>query len=136
MLALTHHIIVQEAARRVGITNFTNYALLGDDIVIANTLVAHSYHNIMVNELGMDISLHKSLVSENSFEFAKQLIRGEDNLSPLGPKNILLCLQSSGGIISLIVDMINKGVVYDESSINDLFKKVPTLSRKRTELVK
>lgn len=136
MLALTHHIIVQEAARRCGLHHFTDYALLGDDIVIANTLVAKLYHVIMTEELGMDISLHKSLVSKNSFEFAKQLIRGEDNLSPLGPKNILLCLKSSGGIISLIVDMMSKGVTYDESSVEDLFKKVPTLSSKRTELVK
>jgi len=47
MLALTHHIIVQVAANRVGKTRFSAYALLGDDIVIADEAVAISYHHLM-----------------------------------------------------------------------------------------
>jgi len=47
MLALTHHVIVQVAANRVGMIRFSGYALLGDDIVIANEAVARSYHALM-----------------------------------------------------------------------------------------
>lgn len=51
MLALTHHVIVQIASMRVGKPSFTNYALLGDDIVIADKAVAMSYHEIMTKIL-------------------------------------------------------------------------------------
>lgn len=48
MLALTHHLLVQLAAFRVGKTTwFEDYALLGDDIVIADRAVAESYHFLM-----------------------------------------------------------------------------------------
>lgn len=49
MLALTHHYIVLVAARRVGLFDFTHYAILGDDIVIANDLVAATYHSIVTD---------------------------------------------------------------------------------------
>jgi len=62
MLALTHHVIVQVAARRAGIGQwFSNYAILGDDIVIADPRVAPHYLNIMRDTLGVDINLSKSL---------------------------------------------------------------------------
>jgi len=47
MLALSHHIIVQVAAIRVGKHRFSAYALLGDDIVIADEAVAESYLALM-----------------------------------------------------------------------------------------
>lgn len=49
MLALTHHYIVAIAARRVGILDFNHYAVLGDDIVIANDLVAASYYSLVTD---------------------------------------------------------------------------------------
>nr|UJQ92591.1 MAG: putative RNA-dependent RNA polymerase [Mitoviridae sp.] len=63
MLGLTHHIIVQEAAARMGILSFKDYVILGDDIVIANRLVASEYVNIM-NRLGLEVSPYKSISSE------------------------------------------------------------------------
>lgn len=49
MLALTHHFIVQVAANRLGTfpDGFKDYAVLGDDIVIANKAVANVYHSLM-----------------------------------------------------------------------------------------
>lgn len=94
MLALTHHVIVQIAARRVGILSFSNYALLGDDIVIANTAVAKSYHMIMTQILGVEINLSKSLISNDSFEFAKRLVTMSGEVSAVGAKNLLVGLKS------------------------------------------
>jgi hypothetical protein len=137
MLALTHHVLVDVAAKRVGFNTFDDYAILGDDIVIANTAVAKSYHYIMTTILGVQISEHKSLISKDSFEFAKQLIRGSDNLSPIGPKNILLSIKSMNGVLSLFVDMINKGVLMTEQMVTDMFTKgVPTISTKRQQTTK
>jgi len=72
-MALTHHVIVRIAARRCGISKFTNYALLGDDIVIANSEVAESYKNLL-EILDMPISLEKTHVSKDTYEFAKRWI--------------------------------------------------------------
>jgi len=75
MLALSHHFIVQIAARRTGyVVWFKDYAILGDDIVIANRAVANVYLSIM-SDLGLEINRSKSLVSENGIcEFAKHLL--------------------------------------------------------------
>lgn len=94
MLALTHHVIVQIAASRVGIPSFSAYALLGDDIVIADEAVAKSYHMIMTEILGVEINLSKSLVSSDSFEFAKRLVTMDGEVSAVGAKNLLVGLKS------------------------------------------
>lgn len=99
MLAVTHHLIVQEAYRRSILLDYhklyhptinysffysrksvndpskrswyDNYELLGDDIVIFDSEVATHYLEIMA-ELGVAINLSKSVVSKNeTFEFAK-----------------------------------------------------------------
>ena len=84
MLALTHHVIVQVAARRAGIKGlFLYYALLGDDLVIADRAVAEAYL-VIANDLGIDINLDKSLISRESVsEFAKRLLWKGEDLSPL-----------------------------------------------------
>lgn len=91
MLALTHHSIVQWAALRAGVITcgrewFLDYALLGDDIVIANKLVATEYENLM-KLLGVEIGLHKSLISVRglALEFAKRffLHGGDASMAPV-----------------------------------------------------
>jgi hypothetical protein len=81
MLALTHHVLVAHAAKRVGfpIGQFKDYAILGDDIVIAHGAVARSYY-LLMTEIGVKIGLAKSLVSRNgTLEFAKRFfVRGQD----------------------------------------------------------
>jgi len=136
MLALTHHTLVQLAASRVGLTKFQDYALLGDDIVIANEPVAKAYYALMTDELGVDINLDKSLVSSNTFEFAKQIIRAGENLSPVGPRNLLLATKSPLGILSLVVDLLNKGVTLTEEEVNDMFTKVPGIRNKMIQALK
>lgn len=136
MLALTHHTLVQLAASRVGIERFRDYALLGDDIVIANEAVAKAYYALMTVELGVEINLDKSLVSSNTFEFAKQIIKGDQNLSPIGPRNLLLATKSPLGILSLVVDLLNKGVVLTEEEVTVMFTKVPGVRNKMTQALK
>jgi hypothetical protein len=71
MFSLTHHLVVAWAAYLVGIPKFTDYILLGDDIVIKNDRVANKYITIMTR-LGVDISMHKTHVSKDTYEFAKR----------------------------------------------------------------
>lgn len=72
IFALTHHLTVRVAAKRTGNpVTFSDYILLGDDIVIANEAVAIEYQKI-IQELGVSISAAKSHVSNDTFEFAKR----------------------------------------------------------------
>jgi len=78
-MALTHHVIVRVAALRAGLSpDFSLYALLGDDIVIADNRVAENYRLLCV-ELDMPLSEQKTHVSYDTYEFAKRWIhKGEE----------------------------------------------------------
>jgi hypothetical protein len=111
MLALTHHVIVQVAALRVGFSElFLNYALLGDDICIADEAVAMTYLEIM-NDLGVEINLSKSLVSSIScIEFAKRWKIGKTDVSPASPSLIVRLLNNFNYLPVLLLDLMNRGV--------------------------
>lgn len=93
--ALTHHMVVWLAAEQVYPNRrFEDYALLGDDIVIADVAVATEYRRIM-EEMGGVINLDKSLISHNGCcEFAKRFIMDNDGLrkdvSPISLACVLL----------------------------------------------
>lgn len=85
MLALTHHFIVALAAKRAGYQYglFWDYAVLGDDIVIANGKVAREYLRVL-REAGVNVGLAKSLVNRKGFvEFAKRYRTREQDCSPV-----------------------------------------------------
>jgi hypothetical protein len=71
LLAHFHHMVVRFSADRVGIRRFVDYRVLGDDIVIRNDKVAESYREVK-SAFGIGISKEKSIVSQNTFEFAKR----------------------------------------------------------------
>jgi len=79
VFALSHHVVVLIAAKRAGKpSSWSDYALLGDDIVIADTSVAEQY-KIILSDLGVSISDTKSHVSKDTYEFAKRWIHlGEE----------------------------------------------------------
>lgn len=81
IMALTHHFIVKWAGLRCGILNFSEYCILGDDIVICHDSVATAYRQLL-RELDMPISEAKTLVSRDTFEFAKRVIHKGDEVTP------------------------------------------------------
>lgn len=102
MLALTHHFIVQLAAFRAGHRAwFRLYVVLGDDVVIFDHDVALRYCAIMA-DLGVDIGFAKSLVSKDSFEFAKRYYRRGEDLSPLSFREIDVASVSLYGLLALL----------------------------------
>jgi len=80
VFALCHHILIKYVASQVGIPNFTSYVILGDDVVIANEKVAKGYKEAMTL-LGVTINLEKSLVSLDTFEFAKRLFTSSTEIT-------------------------------------------------------
>jgi hypothetical protein len=88
-MALVHHALVLFAAVSSGVTpgsqllTFIDYMVLGDDIVIANKVVAERYVYLM-NQLGVPLSLAKSHMSDiGMFNFANQTFVKERNVSPV-----------------------------------------------------
>lgn len=74
MFALCHHAIVRVAALRAGKpVTWSNYALLGDDIVLTDENVTREYRAIL-NEIGVEVSEPKTHVSPDTYEFAKRWI--------------------------------------------------------------
>lgn len=124
MLALTHHLIVKLAAVQVGEKNFTNYALLGDDIVINHDGVAERYLELM-KVLGVGINMSKSVVSSEIMEFAKRLVSPSFELSPIGAGNLLLVSRRSNMIGSLLAELYNKSIVTDSDTVVRLIESFP-----------
>lgn len=81
---------------------FTEYAVLGDDIVIANGLVAREYVSIM-SELGVGIGLHKSLISrKGGLEFAKRFFVAKKDCSPVAFKELFAARGNLSSMIAFI----------------------------------
>jgi len=92
-IAVLHHYIVRLAAyKSLGLTSFTDYIILGDDVVIFNSAVAREYKSIVLS-LGVGISIPKTISPQrrgySGVEFASKLILNGIDLSPL-PLGILL----------------------------------------------
>lgn len=80
--AVTHHFVVRYAAWKIGRSDFSDYLLLGDDIVIRDDDVAQSYRSVL-EMLGVEISFSKTLVSKDTFEFAKKVYHKGQDVSPI-----------------------------------------------------
>ncbi|KAL8496928.1 hypothetical protein ACS0TY_020567 [Phlomoides rotata] len=91
LFSLSHHVMVWMAACLARFDRkLKDYALLGDDIIIANERVSLKYAEI-VKALGVSISGEKSIISKiGSFEFAKQfwVKKGSMDLSPVSLRSI------------------------------------------------
>jgi len=74
VFTLTHHLLVHWCASLNNITDFNQYILLGDDIVIKNDKVAKTYIKVLT-KMGVEVSLNKTHVSKDTYEFAKRWIR-------------------------------------------------------------
>lgn len=75
----------------------------------------------MVEILGVEINMSKSLISNNgTAEFAKQLVSGDINYSPVGAKNIAQSLKSFANFPSLLRDYISKGGIVDNAGLQRL----------------
>lgn len=82
--------MVRHAGVLSGKSGFSDYLVLGDDVVIANETVAENYLKI-IKGIGIGISQSKSILPGivSGVEFASKYVLGKDNLSPL-PVGLML----------------------------------------------
>lgn len=107
MLALTHHFIVGSHTQPMVIRD---YAVLGDDIIVPESI--SDYYLMIMNGLGVSISLAKSIVSKDTVEFAKRVrvLEGED-LSIIGPGLIKSSVKYRWAASLVLADSIKKGLL-------------------------
>lgn len=110
MFTFTHHVCVKYCALSLGINNFCNYIILGDDIVINHDDVAKAYIDLMTY-LGVETSPAKTHVSKTTYEFAKRWINldmGEITGIPLN--GIVSNIKNYYIVLSIMFEYIfNKG---------------------------
>jgi hypothetical protein len=112
MFSLTHHLTVAWAAHLCGKDNFNNYILLGDDIVIRDNKVANKYITIMTR-LGVDISVAKTHVSKDTYEFAKRWIRGSLELTGVPLHGLVANITNPKIVFTILYDyVIRNGNLY------------------------
>lgn len=126
-LAITHHWVVQKAALDARVIKlgefFTDYVVLGDDIVIFNESVAKEYLVLMAT-LGCEINLSKSILAPTApvFEFAKRLSLKGSIISGVS----LNQLQSNwklGGRIATVLQMLSSGLLVSKSLLSALLSR-------------
>jgi len=107
VFALTHHFLVKYAAKNL---YFTDYFILGDDLVILNEKVADAYKGLL-KQIDVNISVRKSLVSLPGHpvfgEFAKRIFLGPDELTGL-PPDLLWRAKESIYMIPPLIDFLKR----------------------------
>jgi hypothetical protein len=124
MLALSHHVIVRCAALNCGLSNFKDYCILGDDVVIANDSVAKEYFNLM-KLLGVSINLSKSVQSSDFAEFAKVWMGPKVQITPIGPGLTLRLIRDKKYLTSYIMSAYKLNFI---STLHEVLSIVSSLS--------
>jgi hypothetical protein len=123
--AITHHILVRTAASltlKQGMQPF--YRIIGDDICIARDRAVASKYREMLDDLGVQISLDKSVVphqmkSKPAAELAKRLFVGGEEITPVPPDAIIQGWSDKRQLLITALDRGYKlaGQVYPVQSI-------------------
>jgi len=109
VMALCHHTIVQWAALKAGFkSTFTDYWILGDDLVILNDSVALHYREI-ISSIGMEIAEEKSLVSKDTFEFAKRLFHNGIEVSHWPVEALSKSSKKHYVLAAELIPLLNRG---------------------------
>jgi hypothetical protein len=119
--------VVNYAAFSCGITNFNDYIILGDDIVIKNNKVAEKYKAIMTR-LGVDISLPKTHVSKDTYEFAKRWIKDGKEITGIPLRGILNNFNNPKIVLLELMDYLKRYALCRYSALDLaclLYNKIP-----------
>jgi hypothetical protein len=122
---LAHHLVVYYCSQLCGLNNFNQYIILGDDIVIKNNAVAKKYIEV-INGLGVDISMHKTHVSNNTYEFAKRWIQDGVEITGIPIKGIIHNFNNHYIVFSILYDYfkIKNNQYYSKYSISKIVKNL------------
>jgi len=134
ILALTHHFLVYCAASRVGVQNYTNYVVCGDDIALGGMEVPASYL-ALCQELEIPISIPKSLVSSSGeskildgplVSFVSRLKANETDVTPWSLKEEISITDTAARVESVARRVRRGQILLDSSWLSSLVKSSVT----------
>jgi len=123
--ALWHHIIIEYCADKIGLTSFRDYAVLGDDVVIWNSSVAHQYQK-QLKFLGIPINSTKSVIGDSKrsqIEFAKRHAR--DGVEISGISYNLLNKNNLRNVDELITEVNKRSMMIDKENCGRILIQHP-----------
>jgi len=124
VMAMSHHLLVYWAFVSIypeKSEKFTDYAIIGDDVVIWDPKVALAYREIL-KLLGIEISEAKSYRDYGLAEFAKGYYRKGHNLKPISPDLLLWNNQEgTGKLVGLIEELKSKSFFLNELDLHSLY---------------
>lgn len=135
-MALAHHALVwvsyARVHKKINTKVFECYSLLGDDIVINDDRLASEYLGIL-NTLGIEVALEKSIIKQGVAEFAKAILWRGFNCKPL-PLTLFMNEEATevSDTISLITELADRDIVTSLSTI----LKVRNIPSYRNDLVR
>lgn len=137
--ALAHHFVVFVSCKRAGVPwSKSRYCLLGDDIVIGDPRIGEFYLE-EVRSLGLEVSLAKTHVSKEMFEFAKRIsFRGRE-VTPFNPSAISGNLQKYPLLVAALSGEERKGFLFSGKvprSVSELYRLVEAPSRFRKGILR
>lgn len=128
VFAQCHHILVRACGFMVYKDyEFSKYFILGDDLVIFDERVALLYKRVITQLLGVEISLSKSIISENSFEFAKRIVIDKQDVSPIPWTQLLRVNNPQTVLAPFLSDWISRSVGGVVLSLNIVRKWISIL---------
>jgi len=122
---LAHHLLVHWCAKLEGVEDFDQYIILGDDIVIKHDKIAKRYIKI-IGLHGVEISLTKTHVSKDTYEFAKRWFKGNVEITGLPSRGIILNFRSPNIVFTILYDFykIKKNTYTSSFSLVDSMSKL------------
>lgn len=123
IFTLCHHLVVRYCAKLVNYSDFTSYCILGDDIVIADSKVAAKYKEVM-SLLGVEIDPAKSLVSLDTYEFAKRLIHDNEEITAFPLSAMIDNSKSISALWSVTIVSRERGYTLESPSIPGFIAKI------------
>jgi len=135
---VAHHFVMWWACQETGIQwSKAPYAILGDDLVIGDHLLAMAYKRIMA-ALGVDINLIKSHSSDKLLEFAKRLILNGVEITPFPISALAETSKKFYLLVNLMLEERRKGWVWTTGispSIRDFYRTVFTYNATKSKIV-
>lgn len=123
IFSLCHHLLVHYCAAKVGLTNFSGYIILGDDIVISSAEVASEYKSV-IQALGVQIDPKKSMVSKDTYEFAKRIFKQGQEITAFPLSAMIENSQSISALWSTTIVSRERGFVLNPMRIPGFVKGI------------
>jgi hypothetical protein len=100
--AIAHHYVVYDCCRELRIPWKTaQYVILGDDVLIGSADLAMAYRH-RIADLGVVVSVEKTLVSQDTFEFAKRYFHRGEEITPFPVSSVIDTYKSIPLLVSAL----------------------------------